>query len=443
MFRGFETMLEGRAPLDALVIAPRVCGICSVAQSLAARSALAGLTDLRLPRNAERVFNLMQAIENTSDLLSHFYLYLAPELQRQGYKDRKWFAQAKRFALGTEPYKKAVAARNGLLGMLAPLAGKWPHSLSMLPGGLTKTIGASERAGLLDHLGEFEAFVSAQVFGGGLQAFINLKNTAQLADWALEYQHTDLGLFIQIGLEEGWERLGLIKTPLLSYGAYFEAGFPLFAGGVWKNQVEAFDWNQITEDLGSSWLDGPFEPLSPAQGVTRLDAEREGAYSYAKAPRYQGQVVSVGPWARQVIDGQPLARALNQTWGSGVLSRVLARWIELGRLLPQMRQWLEQIEPDQPFYHSGNLMIKDGQSFGLIEAARGSLGHFLEIEGGRITRYQILAPTSWNFSPRDQTGQPGPAEQALVGLPLFKGKPGPELGLVIRSFDPCMQCQVH
>src|SRR3989339_282809 len=109
MFRGFETMLEGRAPLDALVIAPRVCGICSVAQSLAARSALAGLTDLRLPRNAERVFNLMQAIENTSDLLSHFYLYLAPELQRQGYKDRKWFAQAKRFALGTEPYKKAVA----------------------------------------------------------------------------------------------------------------------------------------------------------------------------------------------------------------------------------------------------------------------------------------------------------------------------------------------
>jgi Ni,Fe-hydrogenase I large subunit len=34
-------MLVGRAPEDALAVVPRICGICSVAQSAAAAGALA------------------------------------------------------------------------------------------------------------------------------------------------------------------------------------------------------------------------------------------------------------------------------------------------------------------------------------------------------------------------------------------------------------------
>ncbi len=40
MFRGFEQILAGRDPADALVIAPRICGICSTSQLYAAASAL-------------------------------------------------------------------------------------------------------------------------------------------------------------------------------------------------------------------------------------------------------------------------------------------------------------------------------------------------------------------------------------------------------------------
>jgi hydrogenase large subunit len=29
MYRGFENILVGRAPLDGLVLTPRICGICS------------------------------------------------------------------------------------------------------------------------------------------------------------------------------------------------------------------------------------------------------------------------------------------------------------------------------------------------------------------------------------------------------------------------------
>jgi hydrogenase large subunit len=87
-------------------------------------------------------------------------------------------------------------------------------------------------------------------------------------------------------------------------------------------------------------------------------------------------------------------------------------------------------------------MPDDASGSGLVEAARGSLGHWLSIRRGRIERYQIIAPTTWNFSPRDAANQPGPLEQALVGLPAGDGAP-PTVQHVVRSFDPCMVCTVH
>jgi hydrogenase large subunit len=81
---------------------------------------------------------------------------------------------------------------------------------------------------------------------------------------------------------------------------------------------------------------------------------------------------------------------------------------------------------------------------GLVEAARGALGHWVTVRQGRIRTYQIIAPTTWNFSPRDQEGVPGALEQALVGLPIEADEAMPvTVQHVVRSFDPCMVCTVH
>jgi hydrogenase large subunit len=83
-------------------------------------------------------------------------------------------------------------------------------------------------------------------------------------------------------------------------------------------------------------------------------------------------------------------------------------------------------------------------AYGLCEAARGSLGHWLSIREGRIANYQIIAPTSWNFSPRDRQGTPGALEAALVGAPVAEGDKTPvAVQHIVRSFDPCMVCTVH
>jgi hydrogenase large subunit len=73
---------------------------------------------------------------------------------------------------------------------------------------------------------------------------------------------------------------------------------------------------------------------------------------------------------------------------------------------------------------------------GLVDGARGALGHWIEIKNRKIANYQCVPPTNWNASPRDDKGQPGPIEQALIGTKV-KDEDNPfELVRIVRSFDP-------
>jgi Ni,Fe-hydrogenase I large subunit len=151
--------------------------------------------------------------------------------------------------------------------------------------------------------------------------------------------------------------------------------------------------------------------------------------------------VEVGALARQIVDGHPLARDYIARYGGSVTARVAARMLELARVVPLMEAWIKALIPGEPFCAQG-VLPEEAQGMGLVEAARGSLGHWLSVRRGRIERYQIVAPTTWNFSPRDGEGQPGALELALVGIPAGEGAL-PTVQHVVRSFDPCMVCTVH
>ena len=71
---------------DALVFTPRICGICSMSQSMAAAYALADAQRLDMPPNGERVTNLMLATENLADHFTHFYLFFMPDFAREVYR---------------------------------------------------------------------------------------------------------------------------------------------------------------------------------------------------------------------------------------------------------------------------------------------------------------------------------------------------------------------
>ena len=105
-------------------------------------------------------------------------------------------------------------------------------------------------------------------------------------------------------------------------------------------------------------------------------------------------------------------------------------------------KWLDEIELDAQATNDFALP-KQGSGFGLTEAPRGALGHWISIDDYKIANYQCVVPTTWNCSPRDGRGQPGPVEKALEGVRLNDPSQPVEIGRIVRSFDPCIACAVH
>ena len=142
-----------------------------------------------------------------------------------------------------------------------------------------------------------------------------------------------------------------------------------------------------------------------------------------------------------MIDGHPLALALA---GEGsVRARVAGRLLEIARTQIWLEDWVDALAPEAVFMYP-DAKPENGAGEAFVEAARGTLGHWTRFDAGEITGYQIIAPTTWNFSPRDKAGVPGPVEAALQGAPVRPGETTPiAVQHIVRSFDPCMVCTVH
>lgn len=440
LYRGFEQILRGKHPMDALMFAPRICGICSVSQSMAAASALADAMGLAAAPNGRITRNLAHAVENVADHFTHFYLFFMPDFARAEYAGRAWHERAaERFrAVRGSAAADVLPSRTAFLTAMGTLAGKWPHSLAIQPGGVARALEASEKIRLFALLRDFRRHLETVLFNDALEAVAALDSEAALSRWAAERPRGDFGAFLEIADDLALERLGRGVDRFMSYGNYPQEESQFLPRGVWDGRLQALDAQAIAEDLSHAWLDG--ETRHPAQGVTRPQDEKAAGYTWCKAPRLAGLPMETGALARQVVAGQPLARDLVAQGGGNVKSRVVARLLEIAVILPQMENWVQQLVPGEPFCAQGE-MPQEAAGVGLVEAARGSLGHWLSVENGRIANYQIVSPTTWNFSPRDAGGTPGPLEQALVGTPAGEGNVAVQH--VVRSFDPCMVCTVH
>ncbi len=206
---------------------------------------------------------------------------------------------------------------------------------------------------------------------------------------------------------------------------------------------ERLNTGLISEDISNAWMLGDDVARHPFDGETIPDGEMAQGYTWCKAPRLEGKPAEVGALARQVVDSHPLALDMVARDGGGVEARILARFLEMALLVPAMENWVRDIRPADAFITHGDMHART-EGAGLVEAARGALGHWLRVENGRIANYQIIAPTTWNFSPRDAQGEPGPLERALVGAPVLAGESDPvAVQHIVRSFDPCMVCTVH
>jgi Ni,Fe-hydrogenase I large subunit len=448
LYRGFEQILVGRPSEDALAIAPRICGICSVSQSLAVAAMLRAAQHATPPRNGFLLTNIAHAAENIADHLTHFYLFFMPDFARGTYGGRPWHeAIAARFkATRGSGARDALPARARLLEIMGIIAGKWPHSLAFRPGGVAHAIDLGEKMRLLAILAEFRAFLERVLFDASLEAVTTFSSMADLERFVEGAgQAGDFATFVRIARELGLESLGFGPGLMMSGGAYLGPEGPLLQAGVFdarRGALRGFDLAEAREDASHSFLrDSDPEPAK-AQTIPALD--RSGAYSFAKAPRLSGEPVEVGALARQAVAGHPLIRDLLARAGaSNVFARVVARLLEIALLTQEAEAWVQRIELKEKFC-SPDAPAQDGRAFGCVEAARGTLAHWASLRDDRYTAYQIIAPTTWNFSPRDAADRPGPLEFALQGLPVGEeGATNVAVQHIVRSFDPCMVCTAH
>ena len=245
------------------------------------------------------------------------------------------------------------------------------------------------------------------------------------------------------------------------------------------SRVWPYDQNQIKEFITSSWYEyskGDDAGLHPYEGETVPKyagpptpwqyLQDSPKYTWMKAPRYDGKAMEVGPLARALVgfaaghkEIRSMVKEVLDRLEVGpealfsTLGRVAARGMETVLLARRMNVWydrlVDRIKTGDTQTFDGSRWSPDSwpakaQGYGYLDAPRGALGHWVQIENGKISRYQCVVPSTWNCSPRDGAGQMGPYEAALVdNHPLLKPDQPLEILRTIHSFDPCMACGVH
>jgi Ni,Fe-hydrogenase I large subunit len=475
MFRGIEVILQGRDPLDAQRITQSICGVCPIEHGIASVFAQEAAYGVDVPENGRLVRNLIQAGNFIASHLTHFYLLsgldfanVAGVLEYQGADGTlvalRDFAKAQLAPNGAAKSKlvaplgpllpqpqlgaiKDADLNNRLLlhyaqclglesagirtiahKMIAVFSGKVPHAASLVPGGVTEQVTALKVEQFRGFLDQVAAFV-------------------ENAYWP--------DVVAAAGAFPEYFQYGRNRGGFLCYGGFPEkSGRRLPSGVLIEGKLQPFEESAITEDVKHSWFANA-TGLPPKRGETTPAPDKADAYSWLKAPRYQGLVMEVGPLARMLVAAasgheevrRDVTAALKISGRktedlNSVLGRHLARAVETRLLVRACAQWLDELQPGKPAIADYTVPDK-AEGVGLTEAARGALGHWIRIANRKIANYQCVVPTTWNCSPRDDRNQPGPVEQALVGTP----NPDPSDPLaamrVIRSFDPCLACAVH
>jgi hydrogenase large subunit len=443
LFRGFEIILQGRDPRDANRLTQRICGVCpashATASALCIDDAL-GLTD-KIPDNSKIIRYLILGSNFLQSHILHFYHLAAldyvdavgaigdtaPFVPRyEGDYRVTGVANAEL----VNHYVRALDIRRKCQEMLAIFGGKMPHNVGIVPGGVTEKPTEDKITNFLWRLNEIRDFVD---------------NTYIPDVIAVAKAYSD---YFEIG--KGCRRL-------LTYGGFDLPTGKLFKTGVVSPdlQPEPFAKENITEDVKHSWYADSSSGKNPAQGDTKPEPKKKQAYSFLKSPRYKGTVCELGPLARMVsnyVQGDTITKDLVDSvlgeFSAGVdalysvLGRHAARALEAKLVADAMVDWLTCLKPDEPIIVDSEIP-EHANGAGLTEAPRGSLGHWITIKDKKIDRYQVITPTAWNASPKDDKGRPGAVEQAIIGTKV-KDKDNPfELVRIVRAFDPCLACSVH
>jgi hydrogenase large subunit len=351
---------------------------------------------------------------------------------------------------------------NQIVGMLG---GKTPHIQNLAVGGVNNAINLDSQATLnMDKLGVIKGLLDEvvtfiqQVYVPDVCAIAGM-----YADW-FKYGAgvTNYLAVPDLPLDTKSENYDLP-------GGYISEG-NLAGVRRFKTAADQSFRDAVVEDTSHAYYDNSKNALHPWKGETTphyVDWTPDGKYTWVKAPRFDGKPAQVGPLS-QVLVGYASGHPLTTKWVNAALDRISAvagRKVSPTELLGSLgrhgarcvraamfsdlavKHWELLVNNigkgdvatfNPPSFPSGTV-----EGVGTHEAPRGTLSHWLVVKDGKIDNYQAVVPTTWNASPRDEHGNPGPYEASLLHNPIADPEMPLEVLRTVHSFDPCMACAVH
>ncbi len=506
LFRGIETILKGRDPRDAGLIAQRICGVCTNVHYRASISAVEDAYGIEIPQNAEIIRNLVTLSLFVQDHIVHYYhlhsldfvditAALEADCTQASEEAQSWCAHPYRNSEGhLESIKEKLNGfvKAGRLGLFAN--GYWGHKGYRLSPeeNLVHMNHYLEALRIQRELSKAVAIFAGKtphpqnLVVGGVTSVADMLNPQRLNDFMFIIKEVrdfverayipDTLMIVNAYRSSIAAGEGRASGNFMCCGGYrFGMQQQLFESGVVRGHnfetIEPFDELKITEEASRSWYEND-EPLSLYEGETKPfytdlnedgTLKTEGKYSWVKAPRYDNNVMEVGPLARMIVGVvkkspiiYPYMERFMKKSGmklidfSTTIGRNAARAVEAQICCDYLFDTMSDLIENIKYYDETTWtkyvfeeLPKEGRGRGLFEVPRGVLGHFVRIEDAKIANYQAVVPTTWNASPKDSNNVRGAYEEALIGLTLADPSTPLEVLRVIHSFDPCLACAVH
>src|SRR5512133_1512704 len=367
MWRGIETILQGRDPRDAWVFTQRICGVCTTVHALASVRSVENALGLEIPLNAQLIRNIVMSAHALHDHIVHFYhlsaldwvdvvaaLKADPEkaaaladslgLQWAGnskhalkavkekvesfvkagqlgiFTNGYWGHPAMKLSpevnlLAVAHYLQALDVQRKANQAVAILGGKTPNIQNLAVGGVANAINLDSAAAL-----NMEKLFQVKTLLDEVVTFVHQAYFADVCAIAAMYPE--------------WLRHGAGVTSYLAVPDLpTDAAATTFdlPGGVivdgdlakarpFTSMKDASFRDGVTETVAHSYYEGAAQK-SPFDGETvpaRQPWSADGKYSWVKAPRFEDRPMQVGPLA-QVLVGYALGHERIRAWADRCL----------------------------------------------------------------------------------------------------------------------------
>jgi hydrogenase large subunit len=377
MFRGIETILQGRDPLEAWVFTQRICGVCTTVHGIVSVRAVEDALNLEIPFNAQMIRNMIISAHALHDHIVHFFHLSAldwVDVTKVLEADPKATAKlaqsispwqrntAHEFTAVKEKVKAIVAS--GQLGIFSN--GYWGHPAMKLPPEVN-LLAVSHYLQALEYqrkindvvglLGGKTPHIQNLAVGGVANAIDLDQETAlnmtrllkvkhffqEVHDFITQVYLTDvcaIGAMYKDWTAYGAGVLNYLAVPDLPTNAK-GTEFALKGGTIMEGDISSvkpikdfrdkYFRDNVEESIHHSWYDGdwkkpPLKETTDPKYTGQPDYENfsdKQKYSWIKSPRFADQPMQVGPLA-QVLVSYAQGDPLTKKWTDKAVSTISA-----------------------------------------------------------------------------------------------------------------------